>query len=382
MNTNPYFDILNLPVIENDLLDDQIDFFEKHKLLVYVLMKSSLPQSKQLVLMSKLHYKKIIKDLSLVTNAFKEHNIDYRVLKGVGISETYDQPFSRQMGDHDILVQPVDFKRAQETLEAIGYTKIDSLSTYKDISLLKKGSLMIELHHAVLNKDREFFAEDLLASLWVGKHELVVNDTVILTPNVNEHFRYIMIHMMKHLKVSGFGIRHLLDVKYFQIKNGIIFEDHINFFNEMGYGVFYKAVISLCYYKFNVKMTSNDWLFNEDDVLLQILEGFISDGGIFGAGSERLRINKVFRKYGNQGGKSNQIFVVLKSLFPKSTQLNKKYNYARHNILLLPIAWAHRFIDNFTRKDIRLNEKFFFLTRDINYVDEIDFLMKEMKLDR
>ena len=100
-----YYELLAVDKTEIVFTEEDCDFFAKHNLLFYFYEKfpSSFKETaidyKTNLLLYKLAYNNVIKDLCLISNAFDNNGIRYLVIKGIGISETYQAPYARIMGD-------------------------------------------------------------------------------------------------------------------------------------------------------------------------------------------------------------------------------------------------------------------------------------------
>lgn len=381
-----YYDYLANETVKEAFTEADYDFFDKHNLEMYFYMKDEAIKQKNMmvykknILMRKFEYKNMLLELCEITRALEAKAIDYLVLKGVGISETYPEPFTRVMGDHDILVKPKDFDKALNVLKALNYVPDAASVTFKDVTLYKEGQLMIELHHALLRSDEEVYAELFTQAMWHAPVKCDVGCGTILMPNPEMHFRYITLHMMKHLKGFGFGLRHLLDFKYFALAHGIDLEKQMAFFEEIEYGAFYRAIATICHYELKMEMASVAWLFPRETTVVQILAEYIAEIGVFGRCSEKINIERHFERFKTSVKSDSKFKIFLSSLFPGRELLTEHYQYAIENRWLLPVAWGHRFIRMVFNKDIRLKEKLFFFTKDEQNIAEIAYMMKSLGL--
>lgn len=384
MNHSKYYAFLADENNIGDFTDADYAFFDKHNLAMYFFAKDEAMRMKHSIsyktslLMSKFEYKRMLIELCEITKALEMKSIHYIILKGVGISETYPEPFTRIMGDHDILVKPKDFEAAIDVLKELNYIADESSITFKDISLYKEGHLMIELHHALFSIDKESFADRFTDEMWYEPIIMRLDCGTIILPNPEMHFRYITLHMMKHLKGMGFGLRHLLDFKYFALAHGIDLEKHITFFDAIGYGAFYRAISTICHFELKMALKSEVWLYDRQTAFVQILAEYIADIGVFGRDSERINIERHFDRFKSSVKSDNKLTVFFCSLFPGRALLTEHYSYALKNKWLLPIAWGHRFIRMVFSKEMRLKEKLFFFTNDEQNMKAVAYMMKSL----
>jgi len=386
MNYRRYYDFLADEAFKDQYTEADYAFFDKHNLTMYFYANDEAIKQKDLIdykttlLMHKLSYKNMLIELREITKALEANAIEYLILKGVAISETYPEPFARVMGDHDILVQPKDFEAAIEALKTLDYIPDEETVTFKDVTLYKEGQLMIELHHAILRSDQEYYAEHFTDALWESRIKHDFGYGLFSVPNPEMHFRYITLHMMKHLKGMGFGIRHLLDFKYFALAHGIDLEKQVAFFNEIGYGAFYRAIATICHFELKMEVGSETWLFPRDSAVVQTLAELIAEIGVFGRDSEKINSERHFERFKTSVNSDSIFKIFMVSLFPGSALLTEHYQYAINNTWLLPIAWGHRLVRTVFSKEKPIKEKLFFFTKDEKNLAEVVYMMKMLGL--
>jgi len=385
-----YYDLLTNDHYDKPLTNEDLDFFSKHNLLLFFssLQKISLfnqyttNEFKQFLLMNKLLYKKRIAELTTICEALNIAGIQYLVIKGLCLSATYPEPFSRIMGDHDILVHHNDFEHAQIVLHKLGYTNPNNISSYKDVTLTKNNCLKVELHHSLFNNATDSFAESFEENIWKKLDSSIINDNPISVLSAESHFRYIVLHMMKHLNAHGAGLRHLLDIKYFSSFHKIDLVAQFDFFDSIGYGKFYKYCISLCVHYLDTPIEcSQNFLIKKDDTVLIALGDYIAENGIFGQSNEKHRIDMRFEKYKNRSFNNSKLSILKAVIFPSALELGSDYYYAKKNPSLLPFAWIHRFLSKIFCRDIGLKEKLFILTYDDEKLDSINSLKRQIGLE-
>lgn len=386
MKHKKYYDCL----IEKSPIDGYSDetyaFFDKHNLALYFYVKDEAQKStnriayKSNVLLHKLEYNNMLISLCEIGKVLDAHSIGYLILKGISLSEIYPEPFTRIMGDHDILVKPDDFEKAIEVLKTLNYIADEKTTTFKDVTLYKEGQLMIELHHAILRSDQEFYADYFTDALWHNQVKLEIGHESVCVPDPEMHFRYITLHMMKHLKGMGFGLRHLLDFKYFALEHGIDLEKQLIFFDEIGYGAFYRAISTICHYELNMALRSETWLYPKDTAIVQILADYIAEMGVFGRESETINIERHFERFKNSVKSDNKLKIFIVSLFPGRALLTERYHYAIKKKWMLPVAWGHRILRVVLSQEIPLKEKLFFFSKDEQNMAEVAYMMNSLGL--
>lgn len=381
-----FYELLKDDQNKGPFVEEYYDFFSKHNLYLYLLEREYVHEqicdsaNKKILMMNKLNYAKVISELCSIGAALEEKNIQYLVVKGIGISQTYPEPFTRIMGDHDILVKPKDFENAKNTLAQLGYFGQMNISTIKDVSLFKKDEKKIELHHALFDMEIEPFSVCFTKQLWENSMRLELSGGTILIPKPEIHFRFIVLHMMRHLKVAGFGLRFLLDIKYFSMFYNIDLEKELEFFEEIGYGEFYQAIVSLCHYEIGMPVESVKWFFKKDAMVIEILAEYLAVGGVFGKNSEKHRINDRYIRINDELGKKNKIEMLVQIYFPPKDIMSKRYSYINEHGWLLPVAWASRLFRRGFDKNIGFREKVFLLNRDEVFISKKIYMMKALGL--
>ncbi len=387
MEYKTYYNYLTRITLNKKLSDDDYDFFAKHNLMLYAYWleyksgQGDISFFKKKLFMYKLDYRKILQDLCEVGKSFEQKGIQYLVLKGIAIAETYQEPFTRSMGDYDILVHVEDFDKAKEALLELEYITDSKLNTYKDATFFRDDALSIELHHAVLHSDREPYVHSFMEKLW---HQPIKVETMvgtIMAPQPEVHFTYIVLHMMKHLKEAGFGLRFLLDFKYFANYHKINHNDQLVFFEAIGYGEFYRSISTLCHYYLGMDIGKVKWLYDPESTVIQILAEYIAEGGSFGNGSERMRIANQYDKYKDAFKKKSKLDVYMELLFPPASVIIGNYSYVGRYRFLLPIAWIHRLLQKSLSNKKGTKEKFFLFTHDEAFVLKKEYMMNALRLN-
>jgi hypothetical protein len=387
MQYKVYYDYLKKNTLEKKMDDDDYDFFANHNLMLYAYWKEYMsgqgdaPFFKKKLFMYKIDYNKIVQVLCEVGGVFEQKGIEYLVLKGVVIAETYPEPFTRSMGDYDILVHSDDFEQAMTSLQEIGYNTNSKMNTYKDATFFRENDLSIELHHAILNTEREPYAHEFMKQLWDQPIKIETPKGHIMAPQPKVHFSYVVLHMMKHLKEAGFGLRFLLDFKYFSEYHSINHKEQLVFFERIGYGEFYRSVATLCHYYLGMKTNQLSCLYDPEATVIQILAEYVAEGGSFGNGSERIRIVNQYDKYKDAFRKKKRLSTYRELLFPPVSAIIESYKYLEKYRILLPIAWLQRLVKKVFNNRKGVKERFFLFAHDKELVSKKEYMMSALKLN-
>ncbi|MBR5322874.1 MAG: nucleotidyltransferase family protein [Clostridia bacterium] len=159
-------------------------------------------------------YENINYELGRICKTLEEAEIPFVLLKGAVIRRYYPEPWMRTSCDIDILVKKESIEKAKdalvEKLDYVFYSKGDH-----DYQIYSRSNVHLELHYHLLGCDTvNKTADELLENAW---------DYVVLEEGYNYGYKfnramiyyYHLIHLAKHLKGGGCGIKPFLDVYIF-----------------------------------------------------------------------------------------------------------------------------------------------------------------------
>ena len=141
-------------------------------------------------------------------NCLKAKGIDAVPFKGPLLSiQAYGNPALRKYGDLDILVQPINFKKAVDVLSENGYESLTSvswlektnwyISRKKDIYFANPDrSVIVELHWKLSGS--HFGLPKEMNGLWNRRENLVVAGTSILALSFYDLLIYLCLHGSRH----------------------------------------------------------------------------------------------------------------------------------------------------------------------------------------
>jgi len=320
------------------------------------------------------------KEALKIVQLFNTTNIDYCIIKGIALMNYYVYPYFRHMGDIDIWVKLENVDKVVALLDKEGYTRNDSEEQSKHITLNKSNSLTIEVHFELL--DPWSFREHtkLMEEFWQCRASVVVNNQIISTLRPDAHFKYLILHKIAHIRYSGFGVKQLMDLVAIVNSKIVRPEDFVEYFNNLGFGVFYKSVVVICQKYAGMKITDLQEFVDFDDVVLDQLFDFIIESGAFGNHSEKIRIERDKRFMIKTADKTKIFPQFIYSILPPIRRLGSRYSYAKKYPVLLPIAWIHRILIAISRSDISFVGKASYLVKAENS-DRKDAMLKSLELD-
>ncbi len=259
-----------------------------------------------------------------------EKGIDMLLLKGMVLRELYPVPELRTMGDVDIMIKPEHRDLVKELFISNGY-EIVAEDTGPTI-YHKKDVLKFEVFH--------FIPSGLKSAK--GKEIDILSNTVkmkgehIFMPSAEKMLLHSIAHLMKHLRTRGSGIRNLADIVLLLEKS----ELDMNYINEqikeLEAEKIFRGLLFAAKKYFDYK-TADDFS-DVDEEYVDRLMKYMLMTGVYGE-MENAYILDARTAEGNIWTKIKNY--VLK-MFPSSSKLSDKYEYAKKNCWLLPVAWLHR----------------------------------------
>ncbi len=141
------------------------------------------------------------------TDYMESQGIWYIPLKGMLIKELYPRCGMRHMSDYDILVNPDGQEKMQAFMEKRGYERKSSVSAVHD-SYYKAPIDNFELHRALFGECHYHIWYEYYKDV---KQRLVQDEGCRLRFREENFCVYITVHVRKHHKAAGAGIRTLMD---------------------------------------------------------------------------------------------------------------------------------------------------------------------------
>ena len=159
----------------------------------------------------------VIKELIAL---FKENGIEMLLLKGIGLSELYPDPYHRESGDIDIFLFG-DYEKGNKVIEESGIEVEREGSKHSKFYF--KG-VPVENHKTFLNVDCTQTDKNLEKHLHrilneQGFDSIVTDDTQVRIPTPDFTAIFLSRHDITHFLSSGLVLRHFCDLALFFEKN-------------------------------------------------------------------------------------------------------------------------------------------------------------------
>lgn len=306
-----------------------------------------------------------MKAVSNVLTEFNKENISVLVLKGLVIRDMYPTPTLRTMSDADIVVKEKDLEKSKQILENLGYSEYSSSPSH--FVYYKPGYLLIELHWNLADEhffnNIDLFEEDM----WPNVIDVNIEGVPALGMSLEDLAIYQSIHMAKHFVYRGFGIRHLVDFVLLVQKKGteVDWTSFINRCYKYGIGKFTVAMFMACRKLFDIEVP--DAVLSRETCSEAYVDALIEDifsGGVHGKHDFTSAVASEFAYTSDKDSevKESVSKKFLRFLFPPVENMSDKYDYARKNKILTPVAWVHHLFAGVFNSEYSLKDKFKFTT--------------------
>lgn len=268
--------------------------------------------------------------------AFKNEDIEYMPLKGTVLKNLYPKPEMRAMGDADILIKLEQYEKIEALMKQLDFEfKYES-----DHELVwEKPSLFLELHKSIMSSYNKDFYSYFETGWKVAKK---LPDSSKYEMSDEDFFIYIFVHFTKHYRISGIGIKHLLDLWVYAHTHFDLNWEYVH--SELG-------KMHLDKFYTNVMKTVKVWF--ENDIETEesaLITNVIFNSGQYGTADMAI-VNRALRDKGSSafGAKFVKFF---KRLFVPYSEMKRKYKILEKMPILLPVMWVVRWFEIvFLRKD-------------------------------
>ncbi len=262
------------------------------------------------------------------------------LIKGVVLSKYYTDPMVRTFGDIDFIIDPESLPRLDKLMLGLGYEK--SISEEQVVNYTK-GNEKYEAHIALL--DDKYITNDGIKefSSSVFSNLLPTEREYVYCLNPEYHFAYLLIHLLKHIRNLGAGVRMYLDLAL-MLKNepDLNIEKVKDYMKPLGLLEFFNSTLWLLKKWFNVSPNIETTPLSKE--VTEQLEEYVISGGAFGAygrnpGASRIRKSK------------GQTRAFIRFVFPTYSDIKYRYKFLNSKPYLLPVGWIARWFDGiFLRK--------------------------------
>ncbi len=271
-------------------------------------------------------------EIGQICKIFDENGIAYLPMKGTVLQKYYPAPEMRTMGDADILIRMDQYEQIQELMQSMGY----EFAYESDHELVwRKGKVDIELHKRVMtsyNKDfYKYFGDG-----WSFAKKAADSETRYEISK-EDFYIYMFVHFTKHYRISGIGIKHMIDFWVYRNAHPDLDESYINERLEM---------LQLLKFHGYVLQTLGVWFKGEEPTpKTDYITEVIFTSGEYGL-ADTAFAGQILREAKSTGSvESARKRSFWRIVFLPYAQMKEKYRAVRVIPILLPLFWVIRLFD-------------------------------------
>lgn len=264
-----------------------------------------------------------------IFEAFRKNNIDFLPLKGAVMKKIYPRPEMRHMSDIDVLIKQAQYAKIESVMQGMGY----EFQYESDHELVwKKDIVTVELHKRIMtsyNADfYRYFGDGWQFAIQGNGTEFYFSD--------EDFFVYLFAHFAKHYRISGIGIKHLVDIWVYRSAKKNLDEAYIS--DKLG------SLGLLDFYE-NVLRTLSVWFENrhEDEKTKKITADIFASGEY--GNKDVADVSRFIRDAGASGNSGREIKKRIRTVaFPPMAIMKAKHPALAKLPFLLPFFWISRLI--------------------------------------
>ncbi|MBQ7595854.1 MAG: nucleotidyltransferase family protein [Clostridia bacterium] len=273
-------------------------------------------------------------EIPALLDAFEKGGVRHMVLKGFIMRDYYPDPIMRSMGDVDILVGS-DLEKAHQIMIESKYKFHSEGFLHSNYS---KPNVYIELHKSLVDEYfdtmyryyGEGFEKARIADGY--KYRYVFSD--------EDFYIFLLAHVAKHFKISGTGIRSIMDIYVFRKKFSSLDEKYIDAeLSKMG----------LLTFKNKIEETAFSWFSKPFDGEFDAVGEYIITSGVYGQVDNHELNAFILNTFKDTSYKKGKLKYILNMIFPGREYIGARYPKAKKHPVLIPFYWVVRFFSTMFR---------------------------------
>ncbi len=272
-----------------------------------------------------------------LTKFLNENKIDHIFVKGCEVCAFYPQPELRTSGDVDVIVRNENYDKVTKLIKAENFDDIRITPTTVSFKI---DEYEVEVHKGA-DVHTNYFSKIFDMCEKEGYEYKLDNYGALL---------YVLLHIAKHLKSYGAGVRMLMDVDVC-VRSIDDFDEQkfMNMCEDAGALKCCQMILSLCKFWFDTPVRKYID-FTENQSLITLLENCFLYGGTFGYYNKNIGSYYLMRSTKGKIGIKEKIKAVFILLFPKWEIIRKAYKYSEKYNFLTPIAYLNRLFDGIFKR--------------------------------
>lgn len=275
---------------------------------------------------------------------FEQNQIYALPLKGFALKQVYPKPELRSVGDLDFLCHAGQREKIHSCLCAYGYVAAKFDCGDEDTYYLPNG-ICVEIHTDVRVDACSPETEDYLIGLekCAAPHK---DFRYVQCLPAEDHYIYIMLHLLKHFMSKGTGIRSILDIWTYRRQIPMDEKRLEKMWKQFGLETFVSAVESL----------AEDWMSGTAPTGIQATLGdYIAGSGVYG--NAQNRVNSMLTDAGASAGGKKLKYLCKRVFWPYHRMLYH-YPVLKKAPVLLPAFWVHRLWSALLHKPEKISSEF------------------------
>lgn len=330
-----------------------------------------MQELQQLTLRSLMISVRQMREIEQLEGVFRDKNIDYMLLKGAVLKNLYPKPEMRTMGDADILIKLEQYSEIEKIMRRQGFT----FQYESDHELVwRKPTLFLELHKSIMTTyNKDFYR--YFGTGWEIAHR--ISDSNKHEMSAEDFYIYMFIHFTKHYRISGIGIKHLLDLWVYANEQTILDWEYIK--NEL-------QKMKMHQFHMNIMHTIDVWFNGEaENEITDLITSVLFNSGQYGS-QETALINRALQN-GEKSATRIKLERIAQNVFVPYEKMRDKYEFLRKAPVLLPVMWVvhcfdilfvrHKYFVQYMKKMKRIDAKRIRTNKRALHVVGLDFDYEE-----
>lgn len=291
------------------------------------------------------------KVMSELIEILEEANVKGIVLKGMILKDYYPNPFMRSMSDIDVYAEQEEIEKLGDLMARHGFSE-GVIGRANHYEYIKYGVAKIEFHPELVALSsaygRMVYSKKGYSTVSIARKmdlwsytEPFEGNSYALKLKPEQHYLYVIMHMMNHFLTAGTGIRSVIDVwimnKHFGDKwDRKVIDDSLE---EFGLLKFERYAVALADKWFTLQDDLNINIHVDENVLISF-EKYILNSGTYG------NINNLTNRQlrFNANGFS-KVSLLMRKVFPPYEHMRIAYSVVDKKPFLLPVMWIYRIFD-------------------------------------
>lgn len=252
---------------------------------------------------------------------FNKRSLSAVLLKGMILKNYYPISSMRTMTDVDILYNTQEKTEVKDVFKSMGY-KLE-MEVDSELHFRKEPFHYYEMHSYLISRDR--YSHSFFLSAWDNLCQTA--DNRYTTLSLEYTYLYMLDHLAKHIERAGAGLRLVMDVFVFMLREK----------DNLDYKIINEALEKLKLREFSEKILSlaDNWFLSDDPDTDSISAQFILNSSTFGQVDNAILQTNI--RYERKSGKKHNGFrYIMRKFFPDYQHICSRFPSAERSKMLYP----------------------------------------------